>query len=277
MVQSSTLEYTHTEVSETGEKTITLLEPSHMSRDNIQDITFKFRTPVDITSKLDSQPDKGKIATGKNKGRVAYGRCEVHYPDKTYSNVVYLSDCIIQYRKKGDTYGITYIHVGVPIDYIEKLKSDALSNGGIRADLRHGTKTNEKHYWIDMDMRNLTMQNTFVYLRANPDDEDVTPENISLKVILDASKKNCLADLVCSISVSQATTSKDIYPDIENGKYNIGFKPMEVYVHGDTSIDAPPLDFIVDSQRRETANPTSRVIASGELAEKLLAKLNLKK
>lgn len=283
--------YSSTMSVEEGEYTIVhedgnveILDSAFINMDNIDQMSFSFEAPKDITESLnknnsdDKDKDKGRNGgpTTTN-GRVAYGAGQVTYPNgKESSKKISLTGCIVQYRPgvniEKSRYAKSFITIGIPQLYIGKIISDAKDNSSVNLSVKSGSKLIDAYYWIDCNLEKLSVNNTFILY---PDGSGGAKRiQRDVHTILKSFAKNITATILFTLSASASTTMMQEKIDLTEGMFNITIKPTEIVFTDISTIEGPTLD---DTNRRkkEHLEATETLLASSELARMAMEKLGI--
>lgn len=270
----ATMESKYIEVMEPGTpaEQIILLRDAHVTAKSLPGMKFMFDRPTDITDSVKKRGSR-RIQSSSAAGRIAYTRGKVVYPDGTHTTKVYLEGCIVQYRQKpDDNYGVTYICLGVPEEYVDAILAGGTSSG-VKLQVRENVKKHEGHYWFSANVEDLTADSTKVYI-AKPDDDDADEMKIPINDLLKRTEKNAYVDAVVVLSGSQTTRKESDGVDLSGGVFNLSIKVWELFIIDTTHIDGPAL-VLSDKSKKETPELTDRVVASNALADLLMSKMKI--
>lgn len=267
-----TSEYVTTSVGADGRETHEITDKGYIDLDNIGQMKFTFGTPNDITESLNKRTggDIGSQSTIK-KGRVGYSRASCTYPDGSVTEQVIVTNCIIHYRQKmTGGYGDSYITVGIPTAYVNRILVEAKKTINVVVP----AKFQEKNgcYWFNCKIDKLTKDNTWVvYTDAEGDLAGATG---ILKQVLGDMESSIVVTARFVIAASMATESVDQKLDMTNGVFNLSFSVTEVFLQKKTNIEGPTLDTI-QRQEKETTEKHEKLLASDELASYAMTRLTI--
>jgi hypothetical protein len=248
-------------------------EDAYIDKKLINDVKFSFSQPANITN------NKNRRTTHEAKERAEevglknnityYGGGKVTYPDEQTSEVVYLADCVIQYRdtiKNVDSnYGKDYISVGVPKQYIDKMIKDA-KDDGFTVKLKDNVRTESGCYWMSSNIEKLEKDRVNITF-DNPDGSQ-GQATVNLAEIVGAMEQNVLANVGVIASIGK-TFSADEKNTSGGPPYYVGIKLVEIDLRHETDITGPVIA-AVEKRKKTSVERTGRFVAKGRLAELIL-------
>ena len=264
-------------VLKNDDETVDILEAGYITPANVNSMKFSFDTKTDITERL----EKKSTATSRNvsvttNGRIGYAPLTCTYPDGTKSSKVVLTDVVVQYRDivelEKNNYGKTYISVGVPSIYLEKMKKDARLNSAMNLTTKDKNQQLEGCYWMDFNLERLTQSDTMmIYKDKNNETQAIS---ISFEKALTATKKSLTCNMMVTVSGSMTTPTVDEPLDLVNGQFYFALKPTEAFIMEESNKVGPVL---TDAGRRknERIERTESLMASTKLAEMVLSRLKI--
>lgn len=265
----------YTTQNESGE--VNIEEDGHITRDNINDMTFTFDQPQDITENLNKKNSENteNISRTTN-GNSGYAGINVIYPDGSSSKKVCFEDCILQYSeavtKPNSKYAKNYVYIGFPEEYINKIFADALENSQMNLDVKPKTNNLNGHYWINCNLGKLEAKNA--YFLVGSEDGQGRKMTYTPHALFNDIKKNVRANIVVTFSASMTTRDIATKLDFINGQFYATVKPVEIIFVEDSDVQAPTLPEL-NARKNETVTWTEDSFASGMLAELAKKKLRL--
>lgn len=264
-------------VMENDEGGIEIMEDGFITPENLSKMRFTFSKPQDITESLykNNSRSRDQVSATKN-GRVGYSSLTCTYPNgRDTSSKIVLTDCVVQYRegidRENSQYGRSYVAIGIPTIYINKIGSDGRQNSSINIGVKENVKTQEGCFWLNCTLDNLPEINTWIIYRDENGDE--VGGNGTVYTILSGMKRSIKVDVMVTCSASMSTDKMDKELDLDGGKFDFTMKPTEMFFREVSDKVGPLLDDTT-KRKKEAANKAERFIASSELAE--FAMRNLK-
>ena len=265
-------------VADNGDGNIEVMEDGFITHENINKMKFTFSPGQDITESLHKKSSKSNknISVTKN-GRTGYCSLTCTYPNgsDTTSKVV-LTDCILQYRENiendDNNYGKSYVCIGIPTTYIDKMRKDAKENSHISLTVKDKVQRMEGYYWVDCSLDNLSELDTWIIF-VDDTGEDAG-RNGSVHTVLKGMKSSMVVDIMTTVSGSMSNNKMDEDLDLINGRYTITMKPTEMYIR-DISKKTGPILEDATKRKKEGANKSERFKASDKLAEFAMRHLSL--
>lgn len=264
-------------VTDNGDDGIEIMEEGFITPQNISQMSFSFDAGKEITESLNKKNTKSRERVSVTKhGRTGYTPLTCTYPNKRdKSSKIMLTDCIIQYRlgidREDSDYGRSYVCIGVPTIYINKIRSDARKNSGLEVGVKDTVKVQENCYWLNCTLDRLSEADTWIVYRNG--DEEIGGHG-TVYSILAGLKSSLVADIMMTCSGSMATQKTDDELDLINGKYTLTMKPTEVFIRDVSDKVGPTLDD-TNRRRKEGATKVERFLASDKLAEFAMRNLSL--
>lgn len=270
---SSTVAY----VVDNGEDGIEIMEEGFITRENIGTMKFTFSKPQDITESLYKKNSRSRDQiSATKKGRTGYSSLTCTYPNnRDTSSKIMITDCVVQYRegidREDSDYGRTYVAIGIPTIYINKIRNDARQNSSVDVGVKENVKNQEGCFWLNCTLDRLSELDTWIIYRDGNGEE--VGGNGTVRTILSGMKRSITVNVTMTCSASMTTDTMEEAMDLNNGKFTFTMKPTEMFLKDVSDKTGPVLD---DTTRRkkEGANKTDKFIASAELAE--FAMRNLK-
>lgn len=270
--------YTEVEKDEQGNEVTTILEEGHITLSNIAGMNFDFSKPVDITNSLDRRNTRNPNPDiPQNPGRTGNTRAAVTYPNGESSTKVVITQCVIQYRdtmlkESGKDYGNTYINIGVPKSYLDRLFTSA-RNQNIRLENREKTREKSGYYWIDCDIRRLDWRDIWVFW--TDEQGDTQGINRQIRDILTSIRQNLECTLTVTISGNITNRNKNEDLHLETGIFHPSIKLFEIIVKSESNIEAPELSEFSSQIKNEKADKTEANLASGKVLAMALGRLKM--
>jgi len=268
-------------IQETGEgenKVKTILDDAFISTSNVSDFKYTFDNPTDITDKLLN--NKKKQGTFSNhKGRTGFAELCCTYPDKTYSNKLFLMGVVAQYikaiEKPDNPYGKDYIFIGIPSAIITELQTQAKVNSGITVKPKAVAKEQGGYWWVSCNLDSVSTDDMYMSLPGKAED---SIDNVKWPIddILRSTKQHVLCNMTFNISASITTPSLQESLDLKNGEYHFSIKPLTITARKEVDVDAPMLQS-ADRKATERPEPSTLNLAdpNSKLAELAFARLNI--
>jgi len=249
---------------ENGKIEKTLTANAYVNNKTIAGLTFKAPPGADITDSLEKNKKSEFVSKTAPKGRTVWSQVECVYPNGDNSTRVALQNCIIQYRdivtKEENMYGANYVCLGVPKNYITKIKTDLMKNSNIRA---HAPVQEVNDYlWFNANLGTVTEDGVWFAYKEGAGSSGI---NVNLKQLLARLKTNVIVTTNVSISANMNNHDLSVGLDIVNGTYTIGIKITEVFVKKRTSIKGP--DLTITSKPKETMDVDEVLFADDELTK----------
>jgi hypothetical protein len=187
-----------------------------------------------------------------------------------------LTDCVIQHRlgidRDDSEYGRSYVCIGIPAEYIDKIRKDAKLNSSMELGVKDKVQRKEGCYWLDCSLDNLSTLDTWIIFQGDAGEDE--GRNGTVHTIVKGMKSSVVADIMLTVSATITTNRMDEDLDLINGKYTITMKPTELFAK-DTSAKVGPVLDDTTRRKKEGANKTERFKASSKLAEFAMRHLSL--
>ena len=278
--------YTVTEKDENGKDEVTVQEEGFLTANMINQITFEFTKPSDITAQLEKSNENGKnVAAPKDfdgkKTRTGLARCSIKYPNGETANKAVIPDTILQYRdslkdpKKAKGYGDTYVDIGIPEFIMNKLISDARV-AKIDLQPKGVPKVKNGYHWFSSNTTSISTNAITMLIPHTENGEEVTsPFPFTIRQLFELSEGNVKGTISFSIN---AVTTCDYNEklDLTGARYHPTFKISNAYMEESTDVKGPELSEIAPQLQNEKFEATTNNIAKGDLLAKALAKLGIR-
>lgn len=213
---------------------IEILEEGYISTNNIDSMKFEFAKGQDITESLAKKQRNSKIAqevSALKKGRTGYTPIKLIYPNGKNTSVVFFTNCVVQYRqgigRNNSEYAETYVCIGIPSKYINKIKADAKKNSAINVGVKDSVRLMEGCYWFSCTLANVLDEGIWFFFDEGEDGDGY--RSCTVREALELDNHNLVASISCTISGSMATEKLDQELDLENGIYTLTIKPHEIF------------------------------------------------
>lgn len=276
MSTNGELQFTST--NDKGE--IQIEEDGYISLDNINDLKFEFDAPKDITESVSKKNDKSnkKTVSYTKNGRTGYAPLKCIYPDGTHSSKIFATNCIVQYTealtKPEYTYAKTFVFIGIPEEYMNKIFADALENSGLHLGVKDNVQNLNGHYWMRCSLEKLTAKTTYIILGVDETTGEPRTVNYQIDQLLRDFKSNIKAHVMFTFSASIGNNKMDEDLNFTDGQFTATMKPTELMAVSDSDVSGPSLDD-TNSRRNESVAWTGHMFADGKLAEMALKKLKI--
>jgi len=242
---------------------VTINAAGVINAENIKRMKFTFSEGKDITEEISKKPAKNVSAI--KHGRLGYTSITCTYPNKidTSSKVVF-KDCVLQYRdtitRQDSGYGKSYVCLGIPAAYINKIMADAKKNSGVTVQPKSNVQEKSGYYWFSCNVDHLEYENIWVFF------SEESASNVTIIDVLTNMKSSVVCTVMVTISGSMATDKMEDELDLVRGVYAFTIKPTEIFMMKDTDIEGPVLDEL-HRRQKETVEKSSQFVSTGRLAE----------
>lgn len=270
--------YTEVGKDEQDNEVTSILEEGHITPSNITSMNFEFSKPADITASLDKRNTRNLNSDiPQNPGRTGNTRVTVVYPNKETSTRATLTQCVVQYREtmlkeSGKDYGNTYINVGIPKMYLDRLFSNARGQS-IRLENREKTREKSGYYWVDCDIRRLDWNDIWIFWTDENGESQAA--NKQIRDVLTALRQNVECTLTVTITGNITNKHKNEDLPLDTGAFHPSIKISEVIVKNESQVESPDLSEFSNQGKNEKSEKTEASLASGKVLAMALDRLKM--